>query len=67
MKERSGPWTTLKMEDDPELFFALDQYRRSTGWTWKRCWLMGMARVIEHNGDNPDLVIKIINYMSEKR
>lgn len=65
-KERK-PNTLLNFEDDPELFGMLDRYRRLLGWTWKRAFLVGFANTIAKNGDNPDLVLRIADYLERKR
>lgn len=57
----------IHMMDDAELFFALDEYRRSLGFTWKRFCLYGVAATISKNNDNPDLVIQIADYLVRKR
>lgn len=57
----------LQMYDNPDLFFAINKYRVSLGWTWKRMFLVGFADIIGKNGDNPDLVLAIADYLEKKR
>lgn len=58
---------SMTMKDDPELLATIDAYRRGIGWTWKRLWLIGIADTIDKNGDAPDLVVRIVNYLTTKR
>lgn len=57
----------IEFRDDPDLFVMVNQYRINLGWTWKRLFLMGFANVVDKNGDNPDLIVRVANYLSEKR
>lgn len=70
--DRSGsshprPAIVSQFPDDPELFDMLNEYRMSLGWTWKRIILIGMADIIANNGDNPDLVVRIADYLMKGR
>ena len=56
-----------KGEDDKALVAMIDQYIHLLGWTRKRLYLMGAAKIISENNDNPELVIEIVNYMERKR
>lgn len=49
--------------DAHELMNQMDSYRKLLGWSRKRVYLMGMAHIISNNGDNPDLVVQIANYL----
>lgn len=53
--------------DDPELYEMLNKYRILTGWTWKRFMLIGIAATISKNANNPDLVLRIADYLEGKR
>ena len=53
--------------DEEELFTLLNQYRVSLGWTWKRLVLIGIAESIGKQGDNPDLVMAIADYLERRR
>lgn len=64
-KPRTG--VSFNFNDDVELFAALNQYRISVGFTWKRMCLIGVANTISKNGDSPDLVIALANYLEKKR
>ena len=48
-----------------ELMNQLDSYRKLLGWSRKHMYLMGMAYVIGKNGDNPELVVRIANYLEK--
>lgn len=61
------PATVLDFRDDPELFVLVNQYRKQTGWTWKRLFLIGVAETIAKQGDNPDLVMRLADYLTDKR
>lgn len=52
-------------DDAHELMSQLDKYRKLLGWSRKHMYLMGMAHVISNNGDNPDLVVRIANYLEK--
>lgn len=57
----------ISFADDPELFEMLNEYRILTGWTWKRFFLVGIAGTITKNENNPDLVLRIADYLGKKR
>ena len=57
----------VSLKDKPELFDALNQYRISLGWTWKRFMLVGIAETLAKNNDNPDLILAIAQYLGERR
>ena len=61
------PAVVIQLKDDPELFELLNKYRMTTGWTWKRCFLVGFAETIGRVGDNPELVVRIADYLSGRR
>lgn len=52
-------------DDAHELMNQLDKYRKLLGWSRKYMYLIGMAHVISKNGDNPDLVVRIANYLEK--
>ena len=52
-------------DDAHELMYQMDKYRKLLGWSRKRVYLMGMAHIISNNGDNPDLVVRIANYLEK--
>lgn len=52
---------------DDELNEALNKYRVSMGWTWKRFFLYGVASSIERNGRNDELLLLIAKYLEGKR
>jgi hypothetical protein len=54
---------SIDLSDNPELVQMLDQYRVSLGWTWKRTLLISMADLIGKNGDNPNLVVEVADYL----
>lgn len=53
-------------KDAHELMYQMDKYRKLLGWSRKRVYLMGMAHIISNNGDNPDLVVRIANFLEER-
>lgn len=57
----------LDFKTDLELHDMINRYRRSLGWTWKRLMLVGAAEAIVKQGDNPDLILKIVNYLEGRR
>lgn len=57
----------LNFKDDPELYQILNRYKNSLGWTWKRTLLVGFANTVSKNGDNPELVLRIADYLEGKR
>lgn len=64
---RRKPVVLLDMQDDPELFDLINQYKRTLGWTWKRFWLIGIADAIIKQGDNPEIALKIADYLEGRR
>lgn len=52
---------------DDDLPDMLDKYRRSLGWTWKRVFLIGFADIVAKQGDNPELVVEIADYLERAR
>jgi hypothetical protein len=63
-KRKPGVTFTL---DDEALYDALNSYRISMGISWPRFFLTGVAEKIATNGDNPDLAIKLVDYLSTRR
>lgn len=61
------PNLNLPFQDDPELYGMINKYRISLGWTWKRLFLIGVAETIAKQGNNPDLVIRIADYLGTRR
>lgn len=57
----------IDVSDNKDLIQLLDKYRTSLGWTWKRLFLIGVAEVIAKNGDNPDLVLDVVNHLGINR
>lgn len=57
----------MDFKTDLELHDMINKYRRSLGWTWKRMLLVGAAEVIYKQGDNPDLILKIVNFLEGRR
>jgi len=57
----------VNMKDCPELYDALNAYRISLGWTWKRFILRYMAETVAQEGTNPDLALAIVDYLGSKR
>ena len=55
------------LEDSEALYEALNLYRKRLGWTWKRLILVGVAETIAKQGDNPDLVLAIVDYLDTRR
>lgn len=53
--------------EEGNLVDMLDEYRVAMGWTWKRLMLVGLAEAIAKQGDNPDLVVEVVNYLGSKR
>ena len=65
-KQRAAFLIDLGGDDDAlELMAQLDKYRKLLGWSRKRVYLLGMAHIISNNGDNPDLVVRIANYLEK--
>lgn len=58
---------SVEFNDNPELLDMIDKYRRLLGWTWKRLFLVGVANSIAKQGDNPDLVVAIADYLENRR
>lgn len=61
------PNLNLPFMDDPELYDMINKYRINMGWTWKRLFLIGVAESITKQGDNPDLVLRIVDYLGTRR
>ncbi len=61
------PGVMVSFMDDPELYDLLDEYRRHLGWTWKRLVLVGFANTVARQDDNPDLVVRIADYLTKRR
>lgn len=61
------PTVLLDMSDDPELHALLGRYKKASGWTWKRMFLIGFANTVAKQGDNPDLVVRIADYLEGRR
>lgn len=57
----------ISFEDAPGLHDALDKYRKSLGWTWKRILLTSIAETIYKRKDNAELVVEIVNYLEGRR
>lgn len=66
-EEKRNPQVIISFADNPELYDALNKYRVSIGWTWKRVVLVGFANVVSKNQDNPDLVVAIADHLENKR
>lgn len=58
---------SIDFRSDPELFELLNKYRVSTGWTWKRLILIGIAEAVSKNKDNPDLALAVVDYLNGDR
>lgn len=58
---------SMRFENAPELYDALNQYRLTKGWTWKRMFLMGTGEIIAKEGDNTDVVLLIADYLTKWR
>jgi hypothetical protein len=54
-------------EGELELMDALNRYRRSLGWTWKRMMIVGLAEAAAKQGDNPELVLALVNHLENRR
>ena len=67
MSEKQRTGGIMFAIDSPELFDALDAYRRSLGWTWRRLMLMGVAEIIAQNKDNPHLAMDLVEYINARR
>lgn len=67
MLERKAQVSVEFGRDDESflLFENLNKYRKSIGLSWKRILLTGFADIIARNGDNPDLVIQIVNHLEK--
>ena len=57
----------ISFEDLPGLHDALDRYRKSKGWTWKRLFLVGAAEAINSEHDNDDMLLEIVDYLENRR
>ena len=57
----------LNFRDDPEMYQILNKYRVSLGWTWKRFFLVGVAEALAKQGENPDVILRVVNYLESKR
>lgn len=57
----------INFRDDPELYDMLKRYKNSVGWTWERLILIGIAETIAKNKDNPDMVVRIADYLERQR
>ena len=57
----------INFDDAPGLHDALDKYRKSLGWTWKRILLTSIAETIYKRKDNNDLVLEIVSYLESRR
>lgn len=57
----------LNFRDDPELYELLSVYKNRLGWTWKRFFLVGVAEAMAKNGENPDLTMRVVEYLEGKR
>lgn len=57
----------LNFRDDKELYELLTRYKNSMGWTWKRFFLVGVAESLAKQSENPDLVVRIVNYLDVRR
>ena len=55
------------LDFEPELYDVINKYRISLGWTWKRLVMVGWAEAIAKQGDNPDLVLKIVELLEARR
>jgi len=50
-----------------DLMEAVNRYTHLLGWSRKRMFLMGVARVISDNEDNPELIMQIADYLEKRR
>lgn len=57
----------IDMSDDAALFDALNKFRISMGWTWKRFMLVGIAETAAKQGTNPEIVLELVEYLGKKR
>lgn len=57
----------VALQFDEELIDALNKYRISMGWTWKRMFLYGLAATIDKDGQNDDLILKIAETLEKRR
>ena len=57
----------LNFRDDPELYDILNTYRKSRGITWKRLFLTGVAEAMAKQGENTDVVLRIVEYIEGRR
>jgi len=46
-----------------DVYTQVDRYVRLMGWSRKYVYLMGLAMIIEKNGDNPQLILSILDYL----
>lgn len=58
---------SMRFENQQELFNALNAYRISKGWTWKRMFLMGVGEIMAQEGDNTALVLLIADFLNKGR
>lgn len=57
----------LNFSDDPELYSLLSRYKNMRGITWKRFFLIGVADALVKENENPDLVVRVVEYLEGKR
>lgn len=57
----------VNFSDVPGLYDALNKYRKSKGWTWKRLVLVGLAESINKDGDSDELLLAIVDYLESRR
>lgn len=61
------PKTLFQLNTNPELYFQLDAYRKSLGWTWTRFILVGLGEIIAKQGTNPELALSIVEHLTKRR
>lgn len=71
-EDKKSPFTEIIIRfyrhKDPEvqaMIDAIQEYRRFMGWSHRYFYLRAVAELINKDGGNPELVIKIINYLTK--
>lgn len=60
------PAFVVNLRKNPELYRLLAHYKRTHGYTWERIFLVGVANTIARQGDDPELVGMIADYLLKK-